>query len=61
MLGLFDEGGFGRFVSTLFGHIYTFMTSTAGIGALACVVFFMLIFVRIREWSKTAPARWSTA
>ena len=52
VLGLFDEGGFGRFVSTLFGHIYTFMTSTAGIGALACVVFFMLIFVRIREWSK---------
>lgn len=52
VLGLFDEGGFGRFVSTLFGHIYTFMTSTAGIGALACVVFFILIFVRIREWSK---------
>ena len=52
VLGLFEHGGFGRFVSTLFGHAYTFMTSTAGVGAIACVVFFMLVFVRIREWNS---------
>ncbi len=52
ILGLFEEGGFNRFVSTLFGHVYTFMTSTAGLGAVACVVLFMLVFVRIREWSQ---------
>ena len=52
VLGLFEEGGFGRFMSTLFGHIYTFMTSTVGLGAVACVVFFLLIFVRIREWNR---------
>ncbi len=50
VLGLFEEGGFNRFISTLFGHLYTFMTSTAGLGAIAFVVFFLLIFVRIREW-----------
>lgn len=49
-LGLFEEGGLNRFLSTLFGHLYTFMTSTAGLGAIACVVFFLLVFVRIREW-----------
>lgn len=50
VFGLFEEGGFDRFISTLFGHLYTFMTSTAGLGAIAFVVFFLLIFVRIREW-----------
>lgn len=50
VLGLFEEGGFGRFLSALFGHLYTFMTSTAGIGALACSVFFLMLIVRISEW-----------
>lgn len=50
VLGLVGEGGFNRFISTLFGHLYTFMTSTAGLGAVALVVFFLLIFVRMREW-----------
>ncbi len=50
VLGLFGENGFNRFISTLFGHLYTFMTSTAGLGTVALVVFFLLIFVRIREW-----------
>ena len=52
VFGLFEEGGLGRFVSTLFGHLYTFATSTAGLGAVAFVVFFLLIFVRIREWRQ---------
>ena len=51
-MGLFEECGLGRFVSTLFGHLYTFATSTAGLGAVAFVVFFLLIFVRIREWRQ---------
>lgn len=50
--GLLEEGGIEKFFSTLFGHLYTFATSTVGFGALAFVVFFMLIFVRITEWKK---------
>lgn len=52
IMGLFEEGGFGRFLSALFGHLYTFATSTVGFGALAFVVFFLLIFVRIGEWRR---------
>lgn len=50
VLGLFEEGGFNRFISTLFGHLYTFVTSTVGIGAIAFVVLFLLVVTRIREW-----------
>ncbi|MGN1339994.1 MAG: hypothetical protein ACI4WS_06845 [Oscillospiraceae bacterium] len=52
VLGLFEEGGFNRFISTLFGHLYTFMTSTVGIGAIAFVVLFLLVVTRIREWNS---------
>ena len=52
IMGLFEEGGITRFASALFGHLYTFATSTVGFGALAFVVFFLLIFVRIGEWRK---------
>ena len=50
VLGLFEEGGLNRFISTLFGHLYTFMTSTVGIGAIAFVVLFLLVVTRIREY-----------
>lgn len=47
--GLLEEGGVGRFFSTLFGHLYTFFTSTLGLGAVAAVVAVILIAVRISE------------
>ncbi len=50
VFGLFSGNGFGKFLSTLFGHLFTFMTSTAGIGAIAVAVFFLMIIVRISEW-----------
>ncbi len=50
VLGLFGEGGINRFLSALFGHMYTFMTSTAGIGALATALFFLMVILRISEW-----------
>lgn len=50
IFGLFSGEGFGKFLSTLFGHLFTFMTSTVGIGALACAVFFLIIIIRIGEW-----------
>lgn len=50
--GLFEEGGFGRFVSALFGHLYTFATSTVGIGALAISLFFLAAFVYFTEWKN---------
>lgn len=50
IFGLFSGNGFGKFLSTLFGHLFTFMTSTAGIGAIAVAVFFLMIIVRISEW-----------
>lgn len=52
VFGLFEEGGLGRFLSALFGHLYTFMTSTVGIGAIACAVFFYMIIVRVSEWHR---------
>lgn len=47
--GLFESGGIGRFFSTLFGHLYTFMTSTAGLGAMALVVIAVMVGSRISE------------
>lgn len=52
VLGLFEEGGFGKFMSALFGHLYTFMTSTTGIGALAVSLFFLVALTYIVEWNK---------
>ncbi len=50
VLGLFEEGGFGRFSSALFGHLYTFMTSTVGLGALAVSLFFLMAVTYFLEW-----------
>lgn len=47
--GLTDTDGFSRLISTLFGHLYTFCTSTVGIGAIAITIFVMLCFSRISE------------
>lgn len=47
--GLLESGGIGRFFSTLFGHIYTFMTSTVGLGAIALTVISVMIGSRIAE------------
>lgn len=49
LTGLFGENGFVKFIATLFGHLYTFVTSTAGIGAIAFTVFFLIIFRRISD------------
>ncbi len=48
--GLLEEGGFGQFVATLFGHLYTFCTSTLGLGTIAILIFTMLCFSRISEY-----------
>ncbi|MBE6902464.1 MAG: hypothetical protein E7478_08305 [Ruminococcaceae bacterium] len=50
--GLFEAGGFDRFIATLFGHLYTFFTSTMGLGAIAVACFVVLCFCRISEWKK---------
>ena len=47
--GLFESGGIGMFFSTLFGHLYTFMTSTVGLGAIALVVIAVMVGSRISE------------
>ncbi len=60
--GLLEAGGFGRFVSTLFGHLYTFCTSTLGIGAIAITIFVIMCFSRLSEYytAKKAAAQQST-
>lgn len=50
--GLFSADGFDRFIATLFGHLYTFCTSTLGIGVLAIVFFIVMCANRISEWHK---------
>lgn len=47
---LLTGAGFGRFLATLFGHLYTFVTSTAGLGAIAVAFFIVLIVTRLNEW-----------
>lgn len=49
--GLFEEGGFMNLIATLFGHLYTFCTSTLGFGAIALTVFVILCAKRISEWN----------
>lgn len=48
--GILEAQGFWNFIATLFGHLYTFFTSTLGIGAIAVAVFVILIAKRINEW-----------
>lgn len=46
---LFEAGGIDRFTGTLYGHLYTFMTSTLGLGALAAVLLFCLVMAAIND------------
>ncbi len=48
--GLFTAAGWDHFISTLFGHLYTFFTSTLGIGALATAFFIIMCAKRCSEW-----------
>lgn len=50
--GLFSAEGVNHLFATLFGHLYTFITSTAGLGIIAIVVFITIIATRIIEWRK---------
>jgi len=50
--GLFTGEGLNNLAAALFGHLYTFMTSTLGMGALALVVFALMFAARIRESGK---------
>ena len=56
--GFAAESGLERFFNTLCGHLYTFFSSTVGMGCMALVVFSLLCGVRIYEWykyRKTSP------
>jgi len=48
--GLLTDSGFDRFLATLFGHLYTFFTSTLGIGAMAVAFFIIICAKRCSEW-----------
>ncbi len=50
--GLFAGEGLKDLAAALFGHLYTFTTSTLGFGALALVVFSLLFAARIKENGK---------
>ena len=58
--GFSAEGGAAHFFAALFGQIYAFASSSAGLGAMAAVIAVMLIVVWLREsarsW-KTPPER----
>lgn len=47
--------GQGSFFGTLFGHIYTFMTSTAGAGAMAVVITACIIASQVYRWYNRRP------
>ncbi len=46
------EGGFTDFIGVLSGHLYTFFTSTFGLGALALVVLFCLIAAASSDYAE---------
>lgn len=50
LYGFANEDGLPHFFATLFGHLYTFFTSTMGIGAFATVAFVIMCSKRIHEW-----------
>lgn len=52
VLAIFTPDGLGRFICVLFGNLYTFATSTIGLGAFGCVLFFVLTVTRIKEWRR---------
>ncbi len=48
--GLFESDGVQRLFSTFFGHLYSFFSSTVGLGAVATVFFCIICYTNIREW-----------
>ncbi len=48
--GLFTAVGWDHFIATIFGHLYTFFTSTLGIGAFAISFFIIMLAKRCSEW-----------
>lgn len=46
---LTQPGGLDRFTGTLYGHLYSFMTSTLGLGALAAVLLFCLVMAAYND------------
>lgn len=54
--GLLESDGIERLLSTFFGHLYSFFSSTAGLGALALVFLFALCYTNIKEWKKDFKA-----
>ena len=61
--GLLEPEGFGQFIATLFGHLYTFCTSTLGLGTIAICIFVILCFSRLSEYytnKKTARSEDNT-
>lgn len=48
-------GSTDRFFSALYSHIYAFMTSSAGLGALAAAVFSVMMFSYLSEGIKDRP------
>ncbi len=51
--GLLTLDGINNLMAALFGHLYTFMTSTQGMGAVALVVFALIFAARIKESRKS--------
>ena len=47
-----DSGLTGRFFGVFFSHIYAFMTSSVGMGALAAAIFVVLLFSHLSEGIK---------
>lgn len=47
-----DTGALGRFFGVFFTHIYAFMTSSLGMGALAAAIFVVMIFSYLSEGIK---------
>ncbi len=50
--GLLEIGGIERLISTFFGHLYSFFSSTVGFGALALVFLCIICYTNIKEWKK---------
>ncbi|MDE6727430.1 MAG: hypothetical protein K2J80_05770 [Oscillospiraceae bacterium] len=50
-----NAGNGDRFLSALFSHIYAFMTSSVGMGALAAAIFAVMIFSYLSEGIKDRP------
>lgn len=50
--GLFTQQGFSDFISSLFGHLYYFVSSSWGLGALAMAVFAVMLFRNIYSGIK---------